>query len=252
MKTGKYYWLIPFIFVGIFTEIGLIVLSHLRPIAISINGNLVLYIFPKNYVLWYNTSTGPLSSIFLANFIWDGWENTLLFMIYATTFVIAIALSPHRIRIALFSVVGAIFVGTLDMVITRLFLPVGVITYGQSAILAGFAGIVMFFTIRESIHLYRSRWKNLEDILIKYKHSEAMFLSYVVIYTFFIVVATCLLYSFISPTLSKITIEIHVNGLILGIVFAGVFTLLTEARLGKKEEINIESESIFNFEGAQE
>ena len=75
---------------------------------------------------------------------------------------------------------------------------------------------------------------------------------YAGIYIFFMDVALFLLVSFVSPALPRLTNEIHTIGLILGIVSAGIFTLLTETRLGKKEEINIESENIFNFEGAQE
>ncbi len=230
-------------FISIYTGIGVLLFSHLRFITVSINGHPSFYALPTNYLLWYNTSTGSLSSIFLSNFIWDGWYNILFFIIYATTFMTAIALSRYRMQIALFSIVGAIIVGALDMAIIRLVLPAGVITYGQSTILAGFAGITIFYMFYEIVYFYEDYWKKWDEIVVKHRGRKIGYV-YAGIYMFFMVIALILLVFFVSPALPMLTNEIHAIGLILGIMMAGVFAFLTERSGRKKAQMNIESESI--------
>lgn len=234
-------------FISIYTGIGVLLFSHLRFITVSINGHPSFYALPTNYLLWYNTSAGPLSSIFLANFIWDGWYNILFFVIYATIFAITITLSRHRMQIALFSFIGAVIVGALDMAVIRLVLPAGVITYGQSTILAGFAGITIFYMFYEIIYFYEDYWKKWDEVVAKHKNGLGRKVGYVYvgIYIFFMDIALILLVSFVSPALPMLTNEVHAIGLIFGIMVAGTFAFLTE-RLGrKKARMNIESESIF-------
>ena len=245
-KDGKYYWLVPFVFISIYTGIGVLLFSHMRFITFSINGHPSFYAFPTNYLLWYNTSTGPLSSIFLSNFIWDGWDNILFFIIYATIFTITITLSRHRMQIAVFSFVGAIIVGALDMTVIRLVLPKGIVTYGQSTILAGFAGITIFYMFYEIIYFYEDYWKKWDEIIAKHKNGFGRKIGYVYagIYMFFMDIALILLVSFVSPALPMLTNEIHAIGLILGITMAGAFAFLTEQLGRKKARMNIESESI--------
>ena len=139
MKDRKYYWLIPFIFIGIFSEVGIILSLYLSFTAISINGGPIRYLYPANYLIWFNASNGSISSIFLSNFIWDGWTNFIALLVYFMAFMVVVAKSPYRTQRAWFLIIGSIFSGVLSATSIRLILPVRAVIYGQSAVVAGFA-----------------------------------------------------------------------------------------------------------------
>ena len=80
MKEGRNYWLIPFLFAIIYIETGFILQSYEGIFVFLINGQPSLAV-PNNYLAFYNTAHGPFSSIFLSNFIFDGFGNLIAFQI---------------------------------------------------------------------------------------------------------------------------------------------------------------------------
>ncbi len=216
--NGRSYWLIPFLFAIIYIETGFIVQSYEGIFVFLINGQPSLAV-PNNYLVFYNTAHGPFSSIFLSNFIFDGFGNLIAFMIYSMVFIIAVMYSPYRMQRAWQIVIGSVLAGILSGAIIRFFLVGQMITYGQSAVLSGFAGIALFFAIYEFIKIFTEH---------KYKLSAVYFAGFV----FFFVFGIASLYGFFVAGLSIVTIEVHAIALIIGVVLAGIF-LLTERSAGR-------------------
>lgn len=232
-QDGKYYWLIPFVFISIYVGIGVLLSSHLKFSTFPINGHQLLYAFTTNYLFWYNTSTGPLSSIFLSNFIWDGWVNLLFFIVYSLTFAMAMVESPYRYQRAWFLIIVPIIIGTLVMLVVRPLIK-STFVYGQSTVLSGFAGIVIVYIIYEII-FRRNWWKKLKENLTKKGDRFEILLG--VIYVFLLIVTISMLPFFAYPTLPKLTIEIHTIGLIFGAISASMFIFLVEGHKWNKNEI---------------
>ena len=256
-KDSKYYWLIPFVFIGIFSdsEVGITSSIYLTFTAISINGGPVRYLFPANYLLWYNSSTGPLSSIFLSNFLWDGWTNFIALLVYFMAFMIVVAKSPYRMQKAWFLVIGSILSGVLDAAIIRLILPPRVVLYGQSAVVAGFAGIMSFYivweTIREMTNFRKNNLAKINKFNIKHGYDTGTSTIHLVSYLFVSILVVVTLWVFLTPAVPEMIRQVHALALSIGIILAGIFTLLTEARPEEKMEKNV-ANNISNIEGAQE
>ena len=144
--NGKNYWLIPLVFTIIFSGIGFILWSYVGIFTLSVNGS-TYYLLPSNYLTWYNTANGPFSSIFLANFIWDGWGNFQVLIVYTMVFGIVDINNPQRSSRAGFLVLGSLLSAFVATAVGRIVLSANTIAYGQSAVAAGFAGIVIFYVM---------------------------------------------------------------------------------------------------------
>lgn len=232
MNEGRNYWLIPFLFSIIFVESGFILFSYEGFFPTIVNGS-ITYAFQPNYLVWYNTAHGPFSSIFMSNFLFDGWGNLFAFLVYAFVFVVAIKSLSFRVRKAWFTVIGAILSGILAGAIIRLFMPGGYITYGQSAVLAGFAGISVFYAIYA---------------FISFLNSDSLEFGNFLVYLGVLSVGIAMLYGFVTSELSRISITVHVIALLTGVILAFVFTLM-ERSAGKGRRARIGASLITEEEG---
>lgn len=218
--NGRSYWIIPLIFSVIFIETGFIFYAYIGIFMININGQ-ISYGLPPNWQLWYNTFNGSFFSIFLSNFIWDGWSNLIGFLIYSLTFIVVVVLSPHRVQRSWFLIVGAVLSAIIAGSVIRFFLPAKQIVYGQSAVLAGFAGIVVVFGVVELIRL----WRN-----------DLFTAGYFGVFIFCLIFAVSALYGFfISSVLSAISIQVHLIALLSGVILAGLSVKFLEKPAGKGE-----------------
>ena len=234
--SGKYYWTIPLLFSLIFIETGFIFFSYLGFYPVIINGTIVGYAFPLNYLLFYNTSTGPFSSIFLNNFLWDGWSNAIAFGIYSMVFVVTSMFSFYRVRRAWFLVIGSVLSAVITGSVIRFYLPPGSVLFGQSMVLSGYAGIVLFFAIYEAVCFKWNSFPELESIIMKRKYGTGIAAAYFGAYIFVLIFAIGSLYGFFSPGAPEITRMAHAIALLTGTVLAGIFTVFFEGEPNWKRE----------------
>ena len=218
---GRHYWLIPFLFIIVYIETGFITRSFESLSVYSVNG--IGYYSPSNYLTFYNSPTGPFSSIILSNFVFDGWSNLLGFCIYSFIFVIAIMFSPNRMRRSWFILIGSILSGILAMSIIRIFLPANEMIFGQSGVLAGFAGITIFFCVLGIINFVRNNFSETNGIGVAYFFGMCVLLG----------AGVGEGYGFIAPELPAVVVQAHLIALIIGIILVGIFTLFLEKGEGR-------------------
>lgn len=218
MSSKNLFWIIPFLFSIIFILLGFVISVYEEVFILNINGRLFL-VTPPNFLTFYNTRFGPLSSIFLSNFIFDGWSNFQALMIYVAVFVATNLFAGSRMRRAWFMVIGSVLSGILSMAIIRSILPSYMYSYGQSAVIAGFAGITMFFAIQEGLTK-----KGLRQTLVESKSKLDLFLK-IELYFISLALGIGALSGFFLE--SRMTVIIHTMALVLGVTLAGIFTLIT-------------------------
>ncbi|MEM3192272.1 MAG: hypothetical protein QW292_09320 [Candidatus Parvarchaeota archaeon] len=212
------YWSIPLLFTILFIESGYILFSLFPLLRIDVNGQ-PMVLLPPNFQYFYNTREGPFSSIFLSNFIYDGIGNLVVLLIYSGVFILdAMLLSEkERTQRAYFLIAGAIFSAFIPTVIIRYFMNYSQISYGQSAIAAGFSGIVMFYLYYDILH--GKLFKKLKEstpirmILLSGLYGIGIADGSVGILAFIL---------FLPP----LTIGIHMMALVTGAVLAASFTYL--------------------------
>ena len=234
---GRHYWVFPLLFSIIFVETGFVLRSFESLSIYLVNGS--VYYSPSNYLYFYNSSTGPFSSIFLSNFLFDGWPNLLGFFIYFSIFATAVMFSPNRMKRSWFIVVGSILSGISMMFIIRLLLSPGNMIYGQSGVLAGFAGIAMFYVVLGIVNFVRSNFAETNGRGIFYFFGMCVLLG----------MGGGEFYGFVAPVLPMIVIQAHVIAFSIGIVLAVIFTLFIEKGEGKGRRERIGASLITEEEG---
>lgn len=144
------FWLIPVTTFGIFILVGHIV-STLEPITVTTilrpAGAISTINFPS---LWYDTPGGPLASIILSNFVFDGISNFYMFMAYSAVFFIVSFTTSSRVNRAWTSVLVSFLAAFISMAAVRLIALHQQYVYGQSAVLAAFAGSTIFYFLYEA------------------------------------------------------------------------------------------------------
>lgn len=220
--SKSFFWLLPpAIFIVVYTGIGVLTWQHMGILYFTINGQRYMAM-PPHWRLIYNTSTGPFSSIFLANFIFDGWANVQLFGFYLIIFMLTniSTAESERSRRAWFLILGSLaaaFIGAASLRVLPSFS--NHIGYGQSAVAAGFAGIVMFYIVHDMIHR-ESRQRIFSDPLEGAGYVAMAIIGVGLLSTFF----------FGQP----LTVFVHIISLVLGATLAGAYTFWT--RSSRKKE----------------
>ena len=225
MNEGRNYWLIPFLFAIIYIETGFILHSFEQlsiHLVVAGSGSYSLFYKPSNYLMWYNSPTGPFSSIILSNFIFDGWPNLFAFIIYFAIFAMAVMFSPNRMKRSWFLIIGSVLSGVLMMSIIRLLLSPGNMIYGQSGVLAGFSGIAMFYCVLGIINFIKNNFSETNGTGIMYFFAMCVLLG----------AGAGEFYGFIAPQLPRIVVQAHVIAFSIGIILAGLFTV-TERSAGR-------------------
>ena len=213
MKMRDFSWiLIPAVFVVLYTLLGIYAWDHLYYVLVGVQGH-VLVAMPPHWGTYYNSRDGPISSIFLSNFIYDGVSNTWIFAIYTVIFVLTnveIAAS-NRLGRGVFLITGALLASFIAGVLLRFFLLPGQIGFGQSAVLAAFSGITVYFAI---INLLTGNTR--KRILSNPIEGSA--------YIALAVMGIFLLSVFVIAT--PLAIIVHLSAMVSGIALAGLFSYL--------------------------
>lgn len=218
MNGKSLYWIIPLIFAVIFTEMGYVIWTYIPILTINIDGN-VFYAFPPHYLTYYNSVHGPFSSTFLSNFIWDGWGNLQVLFVYVAVFSLTNVSVPRRLSRAWFSVIGALAAALISGAISRYVLPSNVVGYGQSAVAAGFAGIVLFFLIQNiASREGRQRAFGVTIDGAVYVFAAIVGLGFVMVF-------------FVEP---RNTVIVHFIALSAGIILAGAYSYMTRSTKREK------------------
>ncbi|MEM3829265.1 MAG: hypothetical protein QXP36_08655 [Conexivisphaerales archaeon] len=216
------YWSIPLLFTILFIESGYILYSLFPLLEVVFNGH-PMVLLPFDFQYLYNTKTGPFISIFLSNFIFDGLGNLVVLLIYSGVFILDAMLvsEKERTQRAYFLITGAIFSAFIPTVIARYFMSYSQISYGQSAVAAGFSGIVMFYLYYDIIKGRLSK---------KLKESRPIRMILLSgLYGIGIADGSVGLLSFIL-FLPLLTIAIHMMAMVTGIVLASAYIFLTKGK----------------------
>lgn len=174
---------------------------------------------PPHWQLLYNSSAGPFSSIFLSNFVYDGWANVQFFGWYLIVFMLTNFFVPERSERAWFLIIGSLSAAFIAAASVRGLL-FNNIESGQSAVLAGFASIVIFYIIHDLL-CKESRQRAFSDPLEGAGYIAMSIIGVGLLLTFF----------YGQP----LTVFVHVIALISGAVLAAVYTFMTRS-LRKKEK----------------
>ncbi|MEM3828533.1 MAG: hypothetical protein QXP36_04900 [Conexivisphaerales archaeon] len=232
------YWSIPLLFSVLFPVSGYILFIFEPVITLYINGHPMI-LLPPNFQYFYNTRTGPITSIFLSNFIYDGIGNAVILGMFSILFISDNFLIEERERKgrAYFLIGGSLSSGFISSAGMR-FLMSYQVGYGQSAVVSGFIGIVLFFVLYDLIHgklfsrareVYKEKPIKLGILFIVYCIAIAEVISGVLV---------------LSLGLPPLTIIIHLMAMTAGIILAGAYTFLTREEKPegtvflKGEEIN--------------
>ena len=217
MRGRNFLWiLIPAGFIAMYTYIGIVVWDHLYYVLVGVQGH-VLIAMPPHWQTYYNSRDGPISSIFLSNFIYDGVSNTWIFAIYLIIFVLTnveIAAS-NRLGRGILLVVGSLLAAFVSGVLLRFFLLPGQIGFGQSAVLAGFSGIVVYFVI-ENLCNRGTRKRILPNSVL-----GSAYIALAVTGIFLLAV-------FVIAT--PLAIIVHLSAMGSGIVLAGLYSVILRKR----------------------
>ena len=217
MRMRDFSWIIiPAVFVATYTYIGIVAWDHLYYVLVGVDGH-VLVAMPPHWGTYYNSRDGPISSIFLSNFLFDGWSNTWIFAIYTVIFVLTnveIAASNRLFR-GILLVVGSLLAAFVSGVLVRFFLVPGQFGYGQSAVLAGFAGITVYFLVENLL---------VGDTRKKVLHNPVQGAGYI----FLAIIGIFLLGIFFLATPTAIIA--HLSAMVSGIVLAGLYSVVVHER----------------------
>ncbi len=95
--------------------------------------------------------------------------------------------------------------------------------FGQSGVLAGFAGITIFFCVLGIINFVRNNFSETNGIGVAYFFGMCVLLG----------AGVGEGYGFIAPELPAVVVQAHLIALIIGIILVGIFTLFLEKGEGR-------------------
>ncbi len=215
MRTRDFYWIIvPAVFVAAYTYTGIFAWDHLFYVLVRVQGH-VLIAMPPHWPTYYNTLNGPVSSIFLSNFIYDGVSNTWIFGIYLVIFILTNVEVSNRSAKGVFLVAGSLLSAFIAGGFLRFFLTPGQFGYGESAVLAGFSGIVVYFLV-ENLLVEGTRKRIVNEPIEGAGYVALAIIGMGFLGVFFLVSSTVVI--------------VHGSAMASGIVLAGMFSFAMRKR----------------------